>query len=240
MEEKLMNVGLRTGFSCDCRLEAVRYSGEVKDGGMVYRDPDSPSQYRMIELGEIWISFDDSSNAPYFNAHVIVRQSETDEAVAALVVKMHDALKRLMTASVRTFESKVSGMSMTAEKAAGMLAEETGALKRNGLVVVELDEFADGVLEKAFSDGLNFSKSVEDGEAKWRKFFDRNVTRDLVKAFVRAMPVIKSEGDYLKFESAKASEDALRMVSLKLGSDACMRFAEEMRSGIERKEGRES
>ena len=238
MDEKLMKIGLRTGFSCNCSLDALRYSGEVMEGDKVYRQFDSPSPHNVIKLNEIWINFEDSSNTPYFNAHVIVRQSETEEAVAALVVKMHDALKRLMIASVRTFEAKVSEMYMTADKAKELIAEEIGETKSNGAVLVEMDGFADKVLGKAFSDGLNFSKSVEDGEAKWKAFFDKNVTKDLVKAFVRAMPVIKSEGDYLKFENGKAADEAGRMVALKFGSDACMRFSEEMRRRTE-KNGKE-
>ena len=227
MSENLMRVEMSYGYDCKRVVDVARYSDELTAEGKAYRDPSKRNRPSEIGLGEIWVTYDDNGLTPMFKAAVIVKDGIDDNVMYAILVKMADAIKRIMEFSAKEFAGRVAGIGITKEEADDEIGNAIEDKMPGGRVKVDLHSLAGRIMKRAVDAGRVLCNKYQVDIAEWQAFFQSQLTNDKVIGILRNTPVVKCIGDFADFENDEAREEVESKFSLKLASDAVIKLKSE-------------
>lgn len=227
MSENLMRVEMSYGYDCKRELDVTRYAADVTADGKVYRDPSKKNRMSEIGLGEIWVTYDDNGRTPMFKAAVIVKDGSEGDELHAVLVRMADAIKRIMEFSAKEFAGRVAGIGITKEEAEQEIGKAVAGKNPGGRVKVDLPSFAGRIMKRAFEMGSVLCKQYSVDVVEWQAYFKSQLTDEKIIGILRNSPVVKCVGDFADFENDGARYEVESKFSLKLASDALIKMQSE-------------
>ena len=230
MSENLMRVEMSYGYDCKRVVDVTRYADDLTPDGRAFRDPAKRNRMSEIGLGEIWVSYDDNGLTPTFKANVIVNDTGERAGLYDTMVKMAATVKRIMEVSAKEFAGRVDGISLTGDEAKADVEQAIADKAPGGRVKVDIPSFAGRIMKRAFDMGCVMSNQYKVDVAKWKSYFERNLTHDMIVGILRTSPVVKCVGDFADFENQEALENVESKFSLKIASDAIIKMTSEMQN----------
>ena len=224
MKKNLTKIRVCLGFDCTPKVNAIRYDDEVFEGGKVYPVLNGNRSVKtLVSLGQTWLTCDDTSRTPFWNAYAII-DDPSDSRYNDIVKKLFDEAKNAMLVSFKSFETKAGAMNAP-ENAAELVRNELNpsCSSVNG---ISFTDFKKEIRNRSLALGTENAMKNGLDKDEWKKFFEDTLTDGIIDILMKGLPVLKKSGENFMFQTAEMKENALKAVSIKVSSDVFARFVE--------------
>lgn len=232
MKKNLIKMRVCLGFGCNPRLDIISYEDEITKDGKVYQSSKGiRNEKTAIDFGQIWMKMDNSSNAPYWDAYVILdKDVATNETIAEKAVELQRMAMDQMKQGLENGLAQFNAMKLPS--VAEMLIQVEGKMNSNYYmntgVSIPIEEFKKKIGENVLNTGRKFAVDNKYNVDMWNKFYSETLTPEVLSLLMKGLPVLKVVGDNIEFQSNEMYKQALDAVSMKVTSDVFARFVETM------------
>lgn len=234
MKKNLIKMRVCLGFECNPRLDIISYEDETTQDGRVYQSSKGiRNEQTAVGFGQIWMKTNDSSNAPYWDAYVILdKDASTTEAIAEKAVELQRMAMEQMKHGFENAFAKFNEMKVPS--VAEMVPQIGGKMNSNYYVgtgiSIPVDEFKKTIGENVMKTGCKFATDNKYDVETWNKFYVETLTPEILTVLMKGLPVLKFVGDNIEFQSNEMYKQAVDAVSMKVASDVFARFVETMKN----------
>lgn len=223
MKEKLVRLELMIDFSCKPKFNSYHYEDEVMPEGKVYRNQTGiRNDKTKIRLGEIWMSYEDNSNTPYWKSTVIVKESIDKEQLMETSESLFNTSKMLIKNSFETFKYRFNDMTAFNEHDT-LQVFRYGSLE-DAKFRMNLDDFKNEIIKNAKNIGESLSAQYDCDYNSWENYFNNNVKDEFLNNIIQRFTVLKVIGDEVEFQVKNNCDMTINAVSNKLAKDLFFMF----------------
>lgn len=233
MKKNLIKMRVCLGFGCNPRLDIISYEDEITQDGKVYQSSKGiRNEKTAVDFGQIWMKTDDLSNAPYWDAYVIVDANASEQERAEKAMQLYETAINAMSNGLNDLNARFKNLLVpnltSIEKE--IKDKLTVGFASNGKYIVSIDEFKKIIGENVLSTGRKFATDNKYDAETWNKFYAETLTPEILSVLMKGLPVLKFVGDNIEFQSNEMYKQALDAVSMKVTSDVFARFVETMKN----------
>ena len=233
MKKNLIKMRVCLGYDCKPRLDVISYEDEVTDDGKAYQSTRGVRNERtLVEIGKIWMRFDNESKEPYWDAYMIVDAQTSEQERAEKAMQLYETAINAMSNGLDELNARfrnlvVPALTIVENEIKDKLTVGFGS---NGKYVVSVEDFKKLISNNVKTSGAGFAKDNGYDIAKWDEFFTKTLTPEILAVLMKGLPVLKFVGNGIEFQTNEMYKQALDAVSMKVTSDVFARFVEAMNS----------
>lgn len=223
MKQKLVRMELTINFSCKPELKSYHYEDEVMPAGRVYQNQTGiRNDKTTIRLGEIWMSYEDNSNSPYWKSIVIIEENTEKERIVEIVSNLYNTAKMLIKNSLETFKYRLNDIE-TLEEHDVMQVFRYGNLD-DAKFRMNIEDFKEEIINQSKSIGRSLCYNGDVDYDEWENFFDTQINKEFLDNLLRRFTVLKIQGDEVEFQVQKNYDMTITAISSKLANDLFYMF----------------
>ena len=226
MKKRLVKMRVCLGFDCNPRLDIISYDDELSPNGNPYQSSKGVRNEKTeIGFGQTWVSSSASAEEPYWDSYMILDGSVQEQELLEKAQGLYQSSIQRMTEDVEGILSNLKEMKAPSiDEIRKSVSKMTGI--QSGKYIVPIEKFKDFIYQNALDFGRGTAKDMDIPVEEWEGFFAKTLTRDILSTFMKGLPVLKFSGNGIEFQSKELFDQAVNVVTRKVGGDVFARFLE--------------